>query len=117
MVSTSTTEAEYLSLSEASKQAIWMGNLLQELSSEIFPIELRSDNKGAVDLSYTTLHHKRSKHIDIRHHFIKECVEQKKIDVVLCKSEENLADFLTKLVGKEIFCSASQGIGMVKEEK
>ena len=60
------------------------------------PLELYEDNKGARDLAYNPEHHSRTKHIDRRHFYVRELVEEKTINVPFVQSADNLADFFTK---------------------
>ena len=60
------------------------------------PVYLKVDNKGAIDLSKNPVHHERSKHIDIRYHFIREKVEDNTVILLKVSSQDNLADAFTK---------------------
>ena len=84
--------------SEAAKEAVFLDRLCSELelkrSSE--PIHLFCDNKAAIDSAYNPENHARTKHIDRRHYFIRELVEDGKIVVPFVSSSDNLADFFTK---------------------
>ena len=75
-VALSSCEAEIMASSEASKEAIYLKRLAQELDvSDDSPISLFEDNKGARDLAYNPEHHSRTKHIDRRHFYVRELVE------------------------------------------
>ena len=71
---------------------------------------LATDNKAAHDLSYNPEHHKRTKHVDRRHFFIRECVEDMKITVPLVKTTDNLADFFTKPLPTKAFFNMRNAI-------
>jgi len=73
-VATSVTEAEYMALSDAAKQICWIKSLLEELSFDIPPVVLYEDNMGSILLAQNPAQERRMKHIDIRHHFIRECI-------------------------------------------
>ena len=96
-VAKSTAEAEYVALSYATQEAVWLRQLLNDVgfgtnsSTIIF-----EDNNGAIDLSRNAKYHNRTKHIDISHHFVRERVKSKEIDVVHCPSKDMVADVLTK---------------------
>ena len=96
-VAKSSTEAEYVALSFATQEAVWLRQLFDSvgfgLSSATVIFE---DNNGAIDLSRNDKYHNRTKHIDISHHFVRERVESGEIDVVHCPSTEMVADVLTK---------------------
>ena len=67
------------------------------------PIDLRLDNKAAGDLAYNPEHHPKTKHIDRRHFYVRECVEDLKIRVPFVASHDNLADFFTKPLNAKNF--------------
>ena len=100
-VSTSTTESEYIALSEASKQAQWLRALIRELQrtqylSESLSVPIYSDNQACITLSKDPISHKRTKHIDVRYHYIRELVTYGKVTVDYLPTEEMVADILTK---------------------
>lgn len=73
LVTTSTCdEAEYVGLTEAAKEAIWLGNLLEDLGVSMQPITLLCDNSGSIALAQNTRTTGRTKHFTIRHHFIRD---------------------------------------------
>ena len=93
-----------MALSEAAKDALYFRKVLDELGAlpdKATP--LATDNKAARDLSYNPEHHKRTKHVERRHFFVRECVEDLKITVPLVKTTENLADFFTKPLPAKTF--------------
>ena len=96
-VALSTMEAEYMSLSHAATQALWIRQLFEEigLPSEA-PTTILSDNLAALTLSVESQYRGRSKHIDIRHHFMRDCIENRKLTTLYVNTKENLADALTK---------------------
>jgi hypothetical protein len=92
-----------MAVSRAAKQVLWMYSEMEEVG---YPQEkpgiLYNDNSGAVALTKNTKHNSRVKHIDIRHHFIRECVENGNISVLHVSSADNLADLFTKPLGRVI---------------
>ena len=82
-----------------------MSAFLRELGFDVNePPPLHLDNKSAIDLAYNPEHHARTKHIDRRHYFIRECVEDGKLRVPFVATADNVADFFTKpLMGKQFF--------------
>ena len=97
IVTLSTAEAEYVAATHAAKEAIW----LKRLITEIFnfpdePITLHCDNQSAIALTKDNIAHSRTKHIDIRYHFIRYSVQDGKINITYCPTNENVADTLTK---------------------
>ena len=95
-VAASVTEAEYVALSETSRESIWIGKLVTELGYNPSSIQVRCDNQGAICLSKNPELHQRTKHIDIRYHFIREQVESETIEVIYTPTAEQPADMLTK---------------------
>lgn len=103
-VSLSSTEAEYIALSQGVKEVSFIRSLLDELGLQEYlksPAEMRCDNQGAKFLVQNPVAHKRSKHIDIRYHYIRENYNTKQIDVIYVRSEDNVADIFTKCLGKQ----------------
>ena len=90
-----------MSVSRVAEQILWMFSEMEEVG---YPQEkpgiLYNDNSGAVALTKNTKHNLRVKHINIRHHFIRECVENKSISVLHVSSVNNLADLFTKALGR-----------------
>ena len=90
--------------SEAAKEAIYLSNFLRELGFGLdSPVCLAMDNKSAIDISYNPEHHSRTKHIDRRHYFIRECVEEGRLRVPFVSTVDNMADFFTKPLPKKSF--------------
>ena len=100
----STTEAEYMASADATRQAIWLKMLLSDLGlNHPTPVTLFNDNQGAIALSKNLVHHERSKHIALRHHFLHIKVEDKSITLDHVPPAENIADLLTKLLPDPTF--------------
>ena len=96
-VAKSTAEAEYVALSYATQEAVWLRQLMKDVGRDVtLPTVIYEDNNGAIDLSRNAKYHNRTKHIDINHHFVRERVKSKEIDVVHCPSKDMVADLLTK---------------------
>lgn len=96
-------------------QSIWLARLLAEiLDSEPAKVKLKVDNQSAISLSKNPVFHDRSKHIDLRYHFVRECVEAGKVDISHVRTEDQLADILTKSLGRAKFQELRSAIG-VKE--
>ena len=114
-VAGSSTEAEYMSLSYAARQGLWIRWLLIELSLKLesIPTTIYVDNQGAIDLSKDSRHHGRTKHIDIQHHFIRERIEDQTFEIVYCPSNLMLADGLTKPLPRERFVHMVEGLGLL----
>ena len=93
VVALSSTEAEYMAVSYAARHAIWMRQLLAELNFEQKrATDLRADNMSAIALSKDNIQHARTKHINIRHHFIRECITADTISLRYIPTADNVAD-------------------------
>lgn len=96
-VALSSCEAEFMAATSAACQGIWLRNVLAQITGEsIGPVTLCIDNRSAIDLAKNPVFHGRSKHIDIRFHFIRECVERGEVILKHVPSHEQRADVLTK---------------------
>lgn len=91
-----------------------MSRLLAELKGErVETFALNIDNQSAIALSKNPVFHDRSKHIELRFHFIRECVEKNRVKVQYISTSEKLADILTKPLGRDRFCELRSRIGVV----
>ena len=103
-VSLSSTEAEYYAVSEVCAEIMFIRNLLEFLDVKIeYPITVRCDNIGAIFLSYNAKCSNKTKHIDVRAHYVRQYVEEGIVKIVFIRSEENEADTFTKNVNGSIF--------------
>ena len=97
IISLSTTEAEYVAATHAAKEALWLRTMISELYGDIQgPTTLHSDNQSAIALTKDHQYHARTKHIDIHFHFIRWVIEQGKVKLVYCPTNDMLADAFTK---------------------
>jgi hypothetical protein len=104
IVALSSTEAEYIAQTHAAKELIWLRTFLGELTTPFSgPITLHCDNQGAIALSKDNKFHARTKHIDIRYHFIREAVENNQVFMHYVPTDENVADIFTKPLAKPKF--------------
>lgn len=95
-VALSSSEAEYMALAEACKESLYLRNLQFEITNKKYTIELYNDNQSALKLTVNPIFHKRTKHIDIRYHFCRDCVIDNIVNVKYLPSAEMPADLLTK---------------------
>lgn len=110
----STTEAEYMSLSSCVQEALW----LKQFHEDLWPLlknetmVIYSDNQSSIKLSGTDGYHSRTKHIDVRHHFVRDKVHEGAIDVRYVQTDMMVADALTKATSlpKLAFCSRMMGL-------
>lgn len=113
IVSLSSTESEYIALSCAAQEAIWLGSFLEEFSIETRPIPIMVDNSSSIKLAENPMFHKRSKHIDLRFHFTRELVKKKVISVEKISTKEQLADPLTKPLQRQDLERHRKNLGLV----
>ena len=111
-VALSSTEAEYMALSDCSRQVVWMHTLLGELGYHLKPVPICGDNQGAIFIASNPVTEKRSKHIDIRYHYIREVVERKLTELYFIDGEANPADLLTKNLGHVKFLKFRAMLGL-----
>lgn len=96
-VALSSCESEFMAATAAAKQALWQRNLLSEITGTVQKIvTLYVDNNSAIALMKNPVFHGRRKHIDIKYHFIRECVERGQIEVRRVCTDVQTADALTK---------------------
>lgn len=103
IVALSTTVAEYIAVSDATKEAIWLRRLLQSVGEDEESILIFVDNQGTIKLIKNPEFHKRTKHIEVRYHFIRQKYEDGIINIQYVPSSDQLADILTKALPKETF--------------
>ncbi|KAH9715667.1 hypothetical protein KPL71_021147 [Citrus sinensis] len=113
IVTLSTCEAEYVAAASSVCHAIWLRNLLKELGlPQEEPIEICVDNKSAIALSKNPVFHDRSKHIDTRYHFIRECIARKEVQIKYVKSQDQAANIFTKPLKQEDFVKFKSLLGI-----
>ena len=112
-VALSTTEAEYIAATEACKEMLWMKNFLLELGHKQEKYVLRCDNQSAIHLSKNSAYHSRSKHIDIRYHWIRDVIEEKHLLLDKVHTDENWSDMLTKVIPLKKFDECCKGASVV----
>ena len=97
IVSLSTTESEYVAATHATKEALWLRSLIAEVFSPVDgAITLFSDNQSAIALAKDHQYHARTKHIDIRFHFIRWVIDDGKLRLIFCPTNDMVANSLTK---------------------
>ena len=104
VVALSTTEAEYIALCTAAQEATWLRRLLTDIKA---PPErstvIREDNQSAIAIAKDSVSHARTKHIDVKIHFIREALSNGSIELIYCLTEQMVADLLTKPVSRDRF--------------
>src|SRR4030066_2116457 len=95
-VSLSTAEAEYIAAGSSCSQLLWMKQMLKEYNVEQDVMTLYCDNLNTINTSKNPVQHSRTKQIDIRHHFIRDLVEDKVVSLEHVATEKQIADIFTK---------------------
>eukprot|EP00253_Pinus_taeda_P033262 PITA_33262 len=113
IIALSTAEAEYVAATVATYQAIWMRRMLRSLCQEQTKgTVIFCDNSSAIALSKNFVFHKRTKHIDTKFHYIRELVNNGEIVLKHCRTQEQVADILTKPLGQKSFEFLRKCLGM-----
>lgn len=116
IISLSTTESEYVAIVHASKEALWLRSLIGQVFAPFnAPVPLMSDNQSAIALTQDHQYHARTKHIDIRFHFIRWVVQDKKIKLVYCSTEDMVADTLTKALSSPKVKHFAHALGLLHD--
>ncbi len=111
-VALSTAEAEYMAAAAATKEALWLRILLKDLECQDETVNIKCDNQGAIQLGKNPIASQRSKHIDVRYHFVREHVQSGDVIFKYCATQEMVADILTKPLprAKFVFCHERMGV-------
>lgn len=115
VVALSSCEAEYIAAATATCQGVWLARLLADmLDGKASTPVLRVDNKSAISLIKNPVHHDRTKHIQVKYHYVRECAEKGLIDVQFIGTADQLGDMLTKALGRLKYDELRGKIGLTK---
>ena len=117
-VALSSTEAEYMALTQAVKKSIWLQALLLDLGAQKHLEEIRNiyiDNQGAIALARYPKYHALTKHIDIRYHFVLQQIEDKKITLTNCPTSLMTPDNFTNALPQVAFIKHNLGLGLIDQ--
>lgn len=115
VVAMSSTEAEYVALSYAAQEAIWLRTLLESMGfKQTKPMTIFEDNQSTIALAKNPRHSSRTKHIDIKFHYIRDAVAEQKIHLEYCQTNEMIADILTKGLARPQFEKLRSELGVTK---
>jgi hypothetical protein len=103
-VALSTAEAEYVAAGQCCAQLLWMRQILRDFGYNLSKVPLLCDNESAIRLADNPVEHSRTKHINIRHHFLRDHQQKGDIDVYHISTENQLADIFTKPLDEKRFC-------------
>jgi len=108
-------EAEYIGVSDAAKEAIWISSLFTRLLSlDPYPQEIFVDNQGAIQLAKNPKFHERTKHIGVRYHFVRDACEHNAICTTYLPTSVMMADIMTKSLPWETHWKHVNGMGIVR---
>jgi hypothetical protein len=112
-VALSSTEVEYIAVTMAACHIIWLRRILSDLKEpQEEPTELFCDNKSTIAVTKNPVHQGRTKHIEMRHHFIRELIAKNEVEMNYCSTEDQLADIFTKALGCEKFLKLRSMLGI-----
>jgi hypothetical protein len=112
IIALSSCEAEYVALCEAAKESEWLSNLHKEINGHSEPTLIFEDNQSAIKLANNGMFSSRTKHIQVRFHYIRELITEKRIMVSYCPTELMVADALTKGLAKVRFAQLRKMMGL-----
>ena len=116
-VALSTMEAEYIALTEGTKQLVWLRRFLLDLGfDQSHPTSIHSDNLSAITLSHDATYHVCTKHINVTYHYIREKVASNEATLTYVKLKENPADLMTKPLDLFQHCYLREKLGFVEHE-
>ena len=112
IVALSTTEAEYMASTHASKEAVWLQRLFSSMGLVQGVIRIYCDNQSEIFLAKNPAYHSNTKHIDVQYYFVRDMIEDKKMLLVKVDTLNNIVDALTKSVSSDNFswCRETMGI-------
>lgn len=114
-ITSSTMESEFVALAAAGKEAEWLKNLLLEIplwSKPIAPISIRCDSAATLAKAYSQMYNGKSRHLGVRHSMIRELIMNGVVSIVFVKSQQNLADHLTKGLARDLVLKSAKGMGL-----
>lgn len=114
VVATSTCEAEYIAAYDGVKEAVWLSSLLLQITGvrSFVPIKLFIDNQGSIDMASSNAVNARNKHIDIRYHYVRDAVSQKRVQLEYIPNQLQVADPLTKALSRDLFTEFREMMGL-----
>ncbi|KAI3771819.1 hypothetical protein L6452_02988 [Arctium lappa] len=112
-VSTSTAEAEYVAAASCCSQVLWMMTRLRDFGYNYKRVPIYCDSKSAISIIANPIQHSKTKHIDVRYHFIKDHVEKGNIEMHFVQTDFQLADLFTKQLDEKRFQFLISKLGML----
>ncbi|KAJ9562394.1 hypothetical protein OSB04_007554 [Centaurea solstitialis] len=115
-VSQSTTEAEYIAASQCCSQVLWIQNQMQDYGLSFLQTPIYIDNNSAISIVNNPVKHSKTKHIEIKYHFIRDSNEKKLIQVLKVHTDDQYADLFTKAIDVGRFTFLVTGVGMMNSD-
>lgn len=116
-VALSSTEAEYMAATMAAQECVWLKYLMKDIFSQIdYAVSIYCDNESAIKLASNPILHRRTKHIDVRYHFIREKVLSQEIELKGIPTTNQIADIFTKALDKSKFETFRYALGVMDRE-
>ena len=110
----STAEAEYIAAGSCCAQILWMKQQLKDYDIFCEEVSIMCDNTSAIAITHNPVQHSRTKHIDVKHHFLRDHVEKKDIKIMHVPTEDQLADIFTKPLCESRFSKLMHELGMIE---
>ena len=98
VVALSTTEAKYIAITEAVKESLWLNGITKELKLQEDAVTVYSDSQSAIHLPRHQALHERTKHVDVRFHFVRDVLAKHLVEVEKVETDDNPADMITKVL-------------------
>jgi hypothetical protein len=112
----SSAEAEYVSAALAISQAIWLRKILEDIGEkQKNVVHLHCDNKSAIAMAKNPIYHSKTRHIAIKHHFIRKAIEEGEVELKFWRTEKQVADIFTKALPKEKFQQLREALGVQEQ--
>ena len=114
-ISLSTANSEYVALCEPAIEGLFLKQMFNEIGVEIGTVVIMQDNQATIAMTRNPVHHKRSKHIDIKNYFVRNELARKNIKLKYRDSKSMIADILTKPLPRDSFQHLSEAIGVMSQ--
>lgn len=109
-----TAEAEYVATASCCAQLLWIKQQLRDFGVDIGCVPILCDDTSAINIAKNPCQHKRTKHIDSRHHFLRDNVEKGNISIKFCNTENQIADIFTKALNRDRFEKIRLELGLIR---
>ncbi|CAM9000245.1 unnamed protein product [Rhodiola kirilowii] len=115
-VALSTKEAEYIAAAACCAQILWLKNQLSDFNLHFDQVLIFCDNTSAISIVKNPVQHGKTKHIEIKHHFLRDCVEKELVTINFCRSEDQVAHIFTKSLHKDAFEKLRMELGLMSPQ-